>query len=630
MAYVVNARQCRDFSLVTQREWLLTNGIGGYAMGTVSGLLTRRYHGHLVAATNGSLDRRLLLAGIEASVLGDGEMFWISSNQYPGKVFPEGYLHLERFTVGSAASWRYRSEGARIEKRLALHPGANACTVEYANIGRTSLELGLRPLLADRSYHGNFAETAAYPGNIDFRDDVTVIGHGDDGVFIRHPGARRDPVQGWYYRFEHAREAERGLDPRDDFYCPCELVYELAPGETARLCASLRDGADAVNIGAESDEAENEPLKSLQSAARHFIVELADRPTIVAGYPWFTDWGRDTMVALPGVCLHTGRTAEARRILGGYADAMFQGLIPNRFIEDGGADYNTADATLWFANAAYKTLQAEWDGEFATRMFGALNEAWEWHERGTLFGIRMDPLDGLLAQGERGLQLTWMDAKVGDWVVSPRHGKPVEIAGLWVNFLRILEWLSDKLGKPSDGFKDSAERAEASFRQKFWVESRNHYFDTVDPHDASLRPNQLVAMALPFGPASGKHAELALATIERELLTPYGIRTLGPQEPGYRGRFEGTLHELDAAYHQGTVWPWLLGPYASAVVKVTGDRDRARKALGSAMGMLQECGFGGIAEVYDGDEPHRPNGCPWQAWSVAEILRSWAEDIECP
>jgi len=317
---------------------------------------------------------------------------------------------------------------------------------------------------------------------------------------------------------------------------------------------------------------------------------------------------------------------------------MFQGLIPNRFVEKGEhPDYNTVDATLWFANAIYKTLQVEWQDDFAREMSKVLENVYDWHVRGTLFGIKVDGSDGLLSQGADGVQLTWMDAKVGDWVVTPRHGKPVEINALWINALRVLEWLSETLEKAGFGkelahkasfYRKEAERAASSFELKFWHENLGHYLDTVDPDDATMRPNQVIAMAVPFTPVDPNHAKRALGAVERELLTPVGLRSLGQKEPGYKGKYVGPLPELDAAYHQGTVWPWLMGSYVTATVRFTGDRKEGKKLLRYAKDMLSEYGLGGIAEVYDGDLPQSPGGCPYQAWSLAEFLRAWSEDVQ--
>lgn len=625
MAYRFDQEQCRNLDFASRHEWLLTNGAGAFAMGTVAGLNTRRYHGHLLASDD-AMERTLLLANIECTIQAEGNPVALSTNQYPGAIFPEGYLYLESFEADRKVVWRWRAWRCRLEKALWLVHHENACVIEYRNIGDVPFSLSLRPLVAHRSYHAEFHESPDYPQRMLFETDATAVVHDPEPIRIEHPGAERVPIQGWYYRFDHARELERGLHFREDLYCPCELHYDLAPGQAVRL---------QVNTYAEMDL--TEPVNSapygtlgtsLASAAEHYLIDSPGREAIIAGYPWFTSWGRDTMISLPGLCLHTGRTELARRILMRYSEHLSKGLIPNRFVENGGADYNTVDATLWFVQALYATLEAEWDASFAEFAYECVKDVLHCHRKGTEYGIKADLSDGLLSQGAEGEQLTWMDAKIGDWVVTPRHGKPVEINGLWVNALWIMVWLCKKLGKQSWRYEKAAKFAEASFEEKFWCASRGHYFDTVDPYDASLRPNQLIAMSLPFGPARGERAEKALALIERELLTPFGLRTLGPSEPGYCGRFEGPLKELDAAYHQGTVWPWLIGPYVTAIVKLRGDKAEAKRILRQGKEMLTDYGIGGLAEVYDGDAPQRPNGCPWQAWSVGEWLRAWKEDAD--
>jgi len=523
MLYSLDARFCRHFELSSQREWLLTNGIGGFAMGTVSGANMRRYHAHLVAAVHPPADRVNLLANVEVTVQGDGNPIGLSCNQYAGAVHPEGYHFLESFeATEQAVTWRYRAGGMALEKLLAMRPGQNAVTMRYRNIGERPIGLVLRPLVLHRGYHENFRSDEGYPAAITFPKHLTVIEHADVPLILHHEGAQRFPAAGWYYRFEYTREVERGLDGREDLYCPCELRYELMPGEQAVLDASVErklvpleivPGARATSLGG-----------MLSEAASVFFVATKQRTTIIAGYPWFTDWGRDTMIALPGLCLHTGRVADARKIILDFAGQMKQGLIPNRFVESGEEpEYNTVDATLWFANAIYKTLEAEWHEAFARKALTALRDTVDWHLRGTLYGIGVDPADGLLRQGEPGVQLTWMDAKVGDWVVTPRHGKPVEINGLWINALRVAEWLAKKLGEDASVFAVAAEKAESNFDAAFWRELVGHYLDTADPDDASLRPNQLIAMALPFGPAKGPNAVAALQKITRELLTPHGL-----------------------------------------------------------------------------------------------------------
>jgi predicted glycogen debranching enzyme len=612
-----------------RREWLLTNGIGGFAMGTASGINTRRYHGLLVAATKPPTERTLLLAAIDATAQVQGNPVGLSANQYPGAIYPDGYHYLRGFSVSAeTATWTYRAADVAVTRRVTIHRGVNACTISYTNEGRSKTALTLRPLVCCRSYHGDSHVTGDYPSELNFLAESTQLDHAGTSLLLLHGGAERTPVQGWYYRFEHVREFERGLEGKEDLYCPCELDYELKPGERITLVASAQ--------GAQAPATEDEKIAKvfnvgplLKDAAEKFLVSTKERDTIIAGYPWFTDWGRDTMISLPGICLQTGRVSMARKILTDYSTQMNQGLIPNRFVEDGETpQYNTVDATLWFANAIYKTLQTEWDEPFARTMLVALRDVFHWHVKGTHFNIKVDPADGLLSQGEEGVQLTWMDAKVGDWVVTPRRGKAVEINGLWINALRVMEWVANKLGEPSKKYSDAAKKAEAAFDDRFWMEDRGFYADTVDPLDVSLRPNQVIALAVPFGAAKEDHARRALEVVGRELLSPVGLRTLGPSEHGYQGRYDGALPQLDAAYHQGTAWPWLLGQYVTAYVRVTGDRQEAKKILRGAREMIAEYGMGGLAEVYDGDPPQRPNGCPWQAWSVGEFLRAWVEDAE--
>jgi len=619
LTYRFNSDFVHDYAASSRREWILTNGTGAYAMGTLAGANTRRYHGLLVASDE-AMARTVLLDNIEAFVEMDGYPMGLSTNQYVGALHPEGYRKTKTVEISNeAVEWVYGVGHAQISKRLVLAQGENAVSATYTNIGDRPVKLTLRPLVCEKPYHENFVEHAEYPAMLTFPKSQTVVQGPKHTLHLTHEGARRVPVQGWYYRFEHHREIERGLDPRDDLFCPCELAYELAPGEEAVLIASAQ-AATKVR------EREMDSGDRLDRAAAHFTVEQG-RSTIVAGYPWFTDWGRDTMISLPGLLCRPEDQATARRILTTFSDARDQGIIPNRFVETGDMEFNTVDATLWMVNAVYSSLVLEWDRPFAVQMLESIADIVDWHFKGTHYGIHVDN-DGLLSQGVRGKQLTWMDAKVGDWVVTPRHGKPVEVNGLWINALRIAEWLCQELGLESSRFGDAAEQAEASFEGKFWNDHLGFYLDTADPDDGSLRPNQLIAMSLPFGPAKGPNATKALRRITEELLTPYGLRTLSPNESGYRGRFKGPLPELDSAYHQGTVWPWLLGPYCDAVMRLNNDADAVQAALAQVPEMLEHYGVGGIAEVYDGDAPHTPGGCPWQAWSVAEIRRVWKAYVE--
>jgi len=583
-------------------------------MGTVAGLNTRRYHGHLVASVGSLADRMVLLDSIEAHADFSGFSYGLSTNAYPGAIHPQGFRLLERFVASaSSVEWTFAVSTQTIVKRLSLSPGASR--VEYRNEGSRPVRLGLRPLVAHKPYHQNFSNDPQYPDRFSLSGDRLEIEHEGVTLALTFPMAFVSAVQGWYYRFEHAREAERGLDPRDDLFCPCELGYELAPGTAIVVTASYGE-AQVNQLGATSDEATLE--RRLESAARRFVVSLPGRAAIVAGYPWFADWGRDTMIALPGLCLRTGQVELARTILLDSAHQMKDGLIPNRSVEGREEpDYNTVDATLWMAEAARRTLDAEWEESFAKTMLGAIQETVDSYRKGTRFGIRMDEEDGLIQQGVAGAQLTWMDAKIGDWVVTPRHGKPIEISGLWISALRTLAWLKERLGGDPSEDRNGADKAEESFHRKFWSEHHGWYFDTIEPYDAQLRPNQLIPLALPLGPLEPTHATQALAACEEHLVTPFGLRTLAPFEVHYQGRFKGPLHDLDAAYHQGTVWPWLMGIYWMASERVRGEP--AAVDAGQIDRMLMDLGLGGIAECYDGDAPHGAGGCPFQAWSVGTI-----------
>lgn len=623
MAYRLTQEQCRDFDYSSRCEWLLTNGIGGYAMGTASGANTRRYHGLLVAAIKPPTSRMVLLAGIEAYASVGTLSYGLSTNQYVGAVHPTGYTILESFMVDSHAEWIWQAGTSRIRLRVALTEGENAVSLEYSNLGTVPIQLTLRPLVEHKFYHDNFRFMDFYPDQVSFPDGKTVLTHQGVTLTLVHEGADRSPTTGWYYRFEHQRESERGLDPLDDEFCPCELRYHLDPGQSILLGATSSEEFKTTSF---TDASEQTPSieDDLARSSRLFLVSGGGRETILAGYPWFTDWGRDTMISIPGICLANGKLAAAKNILRGYASQMHQGLIPNRFVDRGETpEYNTVDATLWFANACHLSLQEEEDKEFEAEVTAWLGDVIEWHVKGTQFGIGVDSKDGLLTQGEPGIQLTWMDAKVGDWVVTPRHGKPVEINGLWINLLNIYLALIAKAGKSRPDLSELLKKATASFEQKFWREIDGFYLDTVDPDDVSLRPNQLIAMSLPYTPCHAEHAARALGEIRAQLLTPAGLRTLSPSDPAYHGRFEGPLSDRDAAYHQGTAWPWLIGSYIAASLRFVGNADHCREALNFVADRLMDCGLGGIAEVYDGDEPQYAGGCPWQAWSVAETLRAY-------
>ena len=420
------------------------------------------------------------------------------------------------------------------------------------------------------------------------------------------------------------------------------LILELGESRSAAVIASteVHIAGDAEPL--RSDEfsrrgkiaatapCEDAFLRTLVQAADQFIVRRGGESTVIAGYHWFSDWGRDTMIALPGLTLATGRYDAARSILLSFASAVDRGMLPNRFPDAGETpEYNTVDATLWFFEAVRALTALTEDYEFVrTRLYGVLAEIVSWHERGTRYGIRMDG-DGLLLAGEPGVQLTWMDAMVGDWVVTPRHGKPVEVQALWYNALRVMEGLAKRFGRDSAHYASLAARAKASFDSLFWNESAGCLYDVVngDLRDGSIRPNQLFAVSLFHKILEGAKARSVLAAVERHLLTPYGLRTLAPSDPHYRGRYEGDPFSRDSAYHQGTVWPWLMGPFVTAYLEVHGRPPE--HVLDEFRRYIEDEGLGQIPEVFGGDAPHRAGGCMAQAWSVAELLRCLVESQDC-
>ncbi|RYG49779.1 glycogen debranching protein [bacterium] len=598
MIYRIDTSELASADELFQQEWLLTDGKGGYAMGSVAGACTRRYHGLLISALRPPVGRTVLLKAIDAFVETEAGPVGISCNVYPGVVYPEGQWTIEAFEVDRTARWFHRVGEMAIEREVELLQGGIA--VRYRNASTQSVRLIIHPLVVSRDHH---AEQSS--GDLNWEATLTIECEGWE--------KRDDPV--WYHDFVHSRESERGLPDRESAFRPFELSRTLAPGETVEIKA-LAVLAPASGFSW-ADTGDENPFRE---ATRAFVVQGGDRTTILAGYPWFNDWGRDTMISLPGTLLANGRFEEARETILGYARRMRHGLIPNRFLDDGeGADYNTVDATLWMFEATRRTLFAQRDEAFAREMALHLRNSADAHRAGTEFGIGIDR-DGLLEQGGTGLQLTWMDAKIGEWVVTPRTGKPIEINALWINALDVLARLPD----PPSWVDGLLRTARASF-QKFWREDLGWYADVLDPESKQLRPNQVIALSLRSVPVEADQALRALEAVESHLLTPKGLRTLAPFEWGYRGRFDGTMADRDSAYHQGTVWPWLLGPYASALTRF-GRLDEARRVLRSAEAMLTDCGLGGISEVYDGDAPHRPAGCPWQAWSVAEPSRAW-EDL---
>ncbi len=463
---------------------------------------------------------------------------------------------------------------------------------------------------------------------------------------IHHGGARVEPGGDWYYRTEHLAELERGLDFQEDLWRACALEIDLPPGGETFVAATLGDRRiDPTAVEAlEQGERERrrtpyaDPLTArLSAAADHYLVRRQDGlPTIVAGYPWFTDWGRDTMISLPGLLVARGRLDEARDVIRGFLRHLDQGLIPNRFPDRGERpEYNTADATLWLFQAVHACERAGGDRGFLREVYPAAREILSWHTRGTHHGIRVDPADGLLVAGDAGTQLTWMDAKVGEWVVTPRHGKPVEVNALWHGALRLAERWAAALGHGEEAaaWSATADRVALAFEATFWDEERGYLADVIRPEgvDRRLRPNQLLAVSLPHPLLTPARRRAVVDAVEGELLTPYGLRTLAPREAEYRPRYRGGPLERDGAYHQGAVWPWLLGPFVRARLAAHGrtpeNLARCRALLGGLLPHLEDAALGHVSEILEPEPPFRPVGAPAQAWSVATVLEVLLDDL---
>jgi predicted glycogen debranching enzyme len=603
---------CRNLDASLSREWLETNGLGGYASSTVSSANTRRYHGLLVAATKPPVGRMVLLSKLEESIAFPDGPVELSCNLFPDAVHPAGYRYLEEFRLDPWPVWRWNIDSVRLEKSVCLLHGRNAVVVEYRLLAGGTVPLDVRPLITARDYHS--------------------LGHAgpqppQPNLHFLHPGAQLTPTGDWYYRFEYPHEQERGLDYEEDLYQPFVLRFPLTTGSPVHIVAAT-EPCEAWDTNALLEQERSRRLPSstafepaLRRAAEQFTASRGNTTTLIAGYHWFTDWGRDTMISLPGLTLANGQPEFARSILETFLPTLNQGVIPNRFPDFGEEpEYNSSDASLQFVAAIQFYLNLSDDiGFVGGRCYPALKEIVEWRERGTFYNIHMDAADGLLSGGAPGAQLTWMDAKVNGRVITERSGKPVEIQALWYNTLRFTASVALRVNDQpfAQHCEGLAAQCLASFNTKFWNESAGCLYDVIDgdQRDASIRPNQLAALAIRM--VEGERAARALEVVRRELLTPYGLRTLSPRDPRYHGRYEGNQESRDEAYHQGTVWPWLLGPYARALFAVHG---KTPDLLAPFSEHLLEAGLGQISEIFDGDPPHAPRGCIAQAWSVAQLL----------
>lgn len=654
----LNTSECTDLETSQSKEWIVTNGIGGYASSTVAGMNTRRYHGLLVAATNPPVGRLVLLSKLEDALLIDGERVELSTNLYGGEVVhPAGYQHLESFSLDPCPIYLYSDARFALTKRIFMVQGSNSVVIEYTLTSRGEahdIALEVRPLIAFRDYHATTHENGALDSTlVETFGCVRVQPYPAlPALFLAHDADSVVADGHWYRNFEYAEERARGLDFAEDLFSPLVFRTSLTGRKRFVLIASTEMHSAADAAGYRRSEARRDTssqykhhakgersdlVAALERAAEQFIVARPPFKTVIAGYPWFADWGRDTMIALPGLLLSTGRTEAARDILLQFKRSIDGGMLPNRFPEEGEVpEYNTVDATLWFFEAIWQYVhcktEAAWREEawhlVEASFYPALKNIADLHLSGTRYGIHTDG-DGFLWAGDESTQLTWMDAKVGDKAITPRAGRPVEIQALWYNALRIMEELGRQFGDiaAADRYATVASSLHRNFESVFWNHEQQCLFDVAGGNwaDPAIRPNQVVAISLRHCLLGQDRALDVLRVAERELLTPYGLRTLAPSDPNYRGRYEGDAWGRDSAYHQGTVWPWLAGPFFSAKLRFAEHRT---EAAGEAKAWLEcfsrhlkDAGLGQVSEIFDGDAPHQARGCIAQAWSVAELLR---------
>ena len=627
-------------------EWLEADGHGGFASGTAGGIRTRRYHALLLVATTPPTGRMVLVNGFDAWVTTSAGQFALSSQRYvPGVIQPDGVSRVERFEPDPWPRWEFSlADGTSVEQEIFVPRGTRAVVVRWSLPEPSGgVTLAVRPFLSGRDYHAlhhenaHFRfEAAASEGRVEWRPYPGV-----PGIVARSNGSYvHQPV--WYRDFEYEAERARGLDFTEDLASPGVFAWDLSVGEAVWILAPTgvadalaRTGESAVETVGRWRAAEaprRAGLPPLLRSAGAYLVHRNGGKTVVAGYPWFTDWGRDTFIAMRGLCVATGRLDDALDILLQWSSAVSAGMLPNRFPDTGEIpEYNAVDASLWFIVAVHDFLAAAgtrgWEIAPAElhALRAAIGEILDGYMQGARYGIRCDA-DGLLAAGEPGAALTWMDARVGDSAVTPRIGKPVEVQALWLNALRIgCEFSPNRLATFREGSR--------AFQARFWNQRDGCLHDVVDVDhragavDASFRPNQVLAVGgLPFPLLTGERARGLIDAVEARLLTPMGLRTLAQDEPGYVSHYEGGARERDGAYHQGTVWPWLIGPFVEAWVRVRGNTAEAKREartrfLTPLLQHLAEAGVGHISEIADGDPPHTPRGCPFQAWSLGEALR---------
>lgn len=635
----------------SELEWLETNGLGGWASASVSGCNTRRYHGLLVAATNPPTERLALVSKLDECIIIGDKRIELGTNDYGDIVHPTGFTHIQKFSKTFFPEWLYESDGIQMKKTIAMVHGENTTLIIYEILkSPSSFTMELLPLISARGYHALKNRHNNIWWDAQFSDGIFRTQPNEQApvVYMSIPGASYTHRPDWFHKFNYAVDKYRGQEFEEDLFNHGIFNVELKEGDSLGIIVSTQDPAERSAHQLLTTERkrrqlllenapEDETTRKLILAADQFIVQrkiynsqgnVEPGATVIAGYHWFTDWGRDTMISLPGLCICTGRFDDAKRILAAFASSVSQGMLPNRFRDYGEEpEYNNVDGTLWFFIAVYKYLQASGDREFVLQhILPVLGNIIDWHQKGTRYQIK-ETGDGLLYSAEDGVQLTWMDAKVGDWVVTPRKGKAVEVNALWYNALCIFAKLLHLKNEHAQAgkFEERAQITKESFSTRFWNEQKQCLFDVVDDEvrDERIRPNQLFAISLPFPLLDGDKANAVISVVSEKLYTPVGLRSLPSDDHDYVGVYGGDVWHRDASYHQGTVWSWLLGPYIDAIIKTNSLQGlkEARKIINDFKYHLYEGAIGSISEIFDGDAPHHSRGCIAQAWSVAEVLR---------
>ena len=633
-----------DYKATVKKEWLITNGLGGYASSTVVGCNTRRYHGLLVAALRPPGGRTVLVSKLEEVIQKGEEYYFLSTNRYPNTISPEGYAHALSFSSYPFPKMVFSIGKIFVEKEIFMVHGENTTVVRYTIISPDESALfSFSPLIVCRDFHWLMRENLNFFGNVTKKDDEIVMKPFNQmpEIYIRADGMDYENVGVWYKNMEYETELARGLNFQEDLYNPGRFSTEVLGRKTIDVILSVHETKyyDVEKLR-QSEIKRQEALlkkagckddieKALILSADKFIAKRGTNlKTVIAGYHWFIDWGRDAMVSIPGLLLETKRYDDAKKTLTAFANTMNKGIIPNRFFDHKEEpEYNTIDASLWFIYAGYLYYKETGDKDFTfNRLIPWFEEIYDNYMKGTLFNIRVDE-DGLVCGGDETAQLTWMDAKVKDEIITKRDGKPVEVNILWYNAVMILQGLTTDDTKKKE-YADIAKKIKESFIKKFWNDSEQCLYDVVcsdDKKDASIRPNQILAVSLKFPILDSDKEHAVFKRVHGELFTSFGLRSLSGNDESYIRKYEGNQYKRDEAYHQGTVWSWFIGPFVDAYIKLNGSGEQQLKEIELIMqpfyDHLSDSGIGAVSEIFDGDEPHTARGCAFQAWGVAEVLR---------